>query len=557
MRSSLTATTLLLILGMFFFQSGCSSSQQPDKQLQQKNEQPIEAVQKLNSFTNSIGIKLMRIPKGKFMMGSPETEKERFDHETQHEVTISQNFYMGATEVTQAQWQKVMGNEPSKFKGDELPVEKVGWDEAVDFCKRLSEMPEEKKAGRNYRLPTEAEWEYACRAGTTTPFHFGSQLNGRQANCNGSEPYGTNTKGSNLEKTTPVGNYPANAWGLHDMHGNVLEWCSDWYDEYPAVSLTNPSGPATGSGRVGRGGCWLIDAVYCRSASRNARAPSFRDDDLGFRVVLSSSMDEVIVRQGQGSMDETTVRRDPKEVSNSIGIKLMRIPKGKFMMGSPETEKERRVDETQHEVTISQNFYMGATEVTQGQWQKVMGNKPSKFEGDELPVQKISWDESVEFCKRLSQMPEEIRAGRKYRLPTESEWEYACRAGTTTPFHFGSQLNGRQANCDGNGPYGTDTRGQNLKNTTPVGKYPPNQWGLYDMHGNVVEWCSDWYGEYPSGSVTDPSGPATGSGRVIRSGGWNVGAVFCRSADRYGIVPSFRSHSLGFRLAMSSSGIPK
>ena len=195
---------------------------------------------------------------------------------------------MGATEVTQAQWQKVMGSKPSFFKGDELPVEQISWDGAVDFCKRLSEMPEEKKAGRKYRLPTEAEWEYACRAGTTTPFHFGSQLNGRQANCDGTLPYGTDTKGPDLEKTSPIGTYPANAWGLYDMHGNVWEWCSDWSGEYPTGSVTDPIGPATGSLRVFRGGCWIKDAVLCRSAYRNGDVPPIRRF-LGFRVALSSS----------------------------------------------------------------------------------------------------------------------------------------------------------------------------------------------------------------------------------------------------------------------------
>jgi formylglycine-generating enzyme required for sulfatase activity len=273
MRSFVAVATLFLILGMFIFQSGCSSSQQPDKQ----------------SFTNCIGIKLMRIPKGKFMMGSPESETDRVKIETQHEVTISQNFYMGATEVTQAQWQKVMGNKPSNFEDDQLPVETVSWEEAVDFCNRLSEMPEEIRAGRKYRLPTEAEWEYACRAGTTTTFHFGSQLNGRQANCNGTFPYGTETRGPDLKKTTPVGKYPANAWGLYDMHGNVWEWCSDWYGEYPAGSLTNPSGPATGPGRVFRGGCWYRAAVNCRSADRSGSVQSDRLGYLGFRVALSSS----------------------------------------------------------------------------------------------------------------------------------------------------------------------------------------------------------------------------------------------------------------------------
>ncbi len=273
MRASMVTATLLLILVIFFFQSGCLSSQQPDNQ----------------SFTNSIGIKLVLIPKGKLLMGSPKNEQGQDKDETQHQVTISQNFYMGATEVTQAQWQKVMEKNRSRFKGDELPVEEISWDDSIEFCKRLSEMPEEKKAGHKYRLPTESEWEYACRAGTTTPFHFGSELNGRQANCYGTAPYGTNTKGPNLKKTSPVGTYPANACGLYDMHGNVYEWCSDWYGEYPSGSVTDPSGPATGLYRVFRGGGWRFDAVICRSAYRIWFVPSFRFNYLGFRVALSSS----------------------------------------------------------------------------------------------------------------------------------------------------------------------------------------------------------------------------------------------------------------------------
>ena len=252
-----------------------------------------------------------------------------------------------------------------------------------------------------------------------------------------------------------------------------------------------------------------------------------------------------------------------KSLTNSIGIKLMQIPKGKFIMGSPESEEGRDKGETQHQVTISQGFYMGSTEVTQAQWQKVMGNKPSQnqTEGgeldDELPVVYISWEEAVDFCKRLSEMPEEKKAGRKYRLPTEAEWEYACRAGTTTPYHFGSELNGSQANCNGTDPYGTETEGPYLKKITIVGKYPANAWGLYDMHGNVWECCADWYGDYPTGSVTDPSGPVTGSSCVRRGGGWSFIAVVCRSANRFGVGPSLHTGYLGFRVVMTSSENPK
>jgi formylglycine-generating enzyme required for sulfatase activity len=185
-----------------------------------------------------------------------------------------------------------------------------------------------------------------------------------------------------------------------------------------------------------------------------------------------------------------------------------------------------------------------------------MGNNPCKFSGDDLSVETFSWEEAIEFCKRLSEMPEEKKAGRKYRLPTDAEWEYACRASTSTPFHFGSQLNGRQANCDGTKPYGTETKGPYLEKTSSVSTYPANAWGLYDMHGNVWEWCSDWYGEYLAGSLTNPSGPATGSSRVLRGGSWIFGAVNCRSASRW-IDPSMRINSLGCRVALSSSGIPK
>ena len=241
------------------------------------------------------------------------------------------------------------------------------------------------------------------------------------------------------------------------------------------------------------------------------------------------------------------------DLGNGVNMEMVLIPAGTFIMGSPESEAERSDDETQHQVTISKPFYMGKYPVTQAQWQQVMGNNPSHFKGDKLlPVENVSWDETQAFCQKLKEITQA-----PFGIPTESQWEYACRAGTNTPFHFGSELNGRQANCDGNVPYGTDSEGPYLEKTTPEGKYQANAWGLYDMHGNVWEWCSDWYGEYPAGSLTNPSGPATGSDRVSRGGCWINGAVDCRSAFRSWFVPSNRSIVLGFRVAMSSPGIPK
>ena len=222
------------------------------------------------------------------------------------------------------------------------------------------------------------------------------------------------------------------------------------------------------------------------------------------------------------------------------------------MMGSPESEAERCDDETQHQVTISKPIYLGKYPVTQAQWRQVMGNNPIHFKGDKLlPVENVSWDDTQAFCLKLQEITQS-----SFGIPTEAQWEYACRAGTNTPFHFGSELNARQANCNGSDPYGTDSEGPYLKKTTPVGKYQANAWGLYDMHGNVWEWCSDWQGVYPTGSVKDPIGPATGSRRVIRGGSWNDDAVNCRSAYRGRCDPSFRGY-LGFRVALSSSGIPK
>ena len=224
-------------------------------------------------------------------------------------------------------------------------------------------------------------------------------------------------------------------------------------------------------------------------------------------------------------------------------------PAGTFTMGSPSSEEGRLDRETQHQVTLTRGFWMLETPVTQAMWKSVTGNNPSYFEGDKLPVERVSWEDCQEFVEQLNRL-KVAPAGYKFSLPTESQWEYACRAGTTTPFHFGSVLNGDKANCDGNYPYGTSTKGRYLKKTSEVGAYPANAWGLYDMHGNVWEWCLDWYGDYPSGAVTDPTGADKDSHRVLRGGGWNNSAMGCRSAHRGIIVPSGRNLNYGVRISL-------
>jgi formylglycine-generating enzyme required for sulfatase activity len=255
-------------------------------------------------LTNSIGMKLVLIPAGEFTMGSPEDEVEkfrrfdrRFKDEAPHRVRISRPFYLGACEVTQDQYRRVMGENPSYFSkagragsvNNGLPVERVSWEDAVEFCRRLSELAEEKQAGRKYRLPTEAEWEYACRAGTTSAYHFGVSCNGGEANCDGSLPFMTPEKGTNLASTTGVRSYAPNAWGLFDMHGNVSEWCADWYDAdyYSGSPPKDPQGPKTGRYRVIRGGCWCDRAVSCRSADRDRARPDSRTDKTGIRVAIT------------------------------------------------------------------------------------------------------------------------------------------------------------------------------------------------------------------------------------------------------------------------------
>jgi formylglycine-generating enzyme required for sulfatase activity len=230
-----------------------------------------------------VKLKLVYIEPGKFMMGSPKEEKERWDKELQHEVEITKGFYMGVFEVTQQEYEKVIGENPSHFKGDRLPVEKVSWEDAMEFCKRLS-----KKEGKLVDLPTEAEWEYACRAGSKTVFHYGNSLSSKQANFAGDFPYGGAAKGPYLQKTARVGSYEPNAFGLYDMHGNVWEWCKDWSSDeyYKDGPRRAPPGPAKGKRRVVRGGAWDITASGCRSAYRDEDGPGFNEYCVGFRVVV-------------------------------------------------------------------------------------------------------------------------------------------------------------------------------------------------------------------------------------------------------------------------------
>jgi formylglycine-generating enzyme required for sulfatase activity len=234
--------------------------------------------------------------------------------------------------------------------------------------------------------------------------------------------------------------------------------------------------------------------------------------------------------------------------TNSVGMSFVQIEPGTFTMGSPDGELARGNDETQHQVTLSKYFYLQTTEVTQGQWKAVMGSNPSSFNtcGDNCPVENVSWNDVQDFIQKLNEKENTT----KYTLPTEAQWEYAARAGTSTAF-FDGNISETGCNPEPNLSYmGWYCYNADSK-THPVAHKEPNVWGLYDMYGNVWEWCSDWYGTYPNSAVTDPVGPDTGSSRVLRGGSWVNSAGYCRSAVRNSLSPGYRSSNYGFRLAFS------
>jgi formylglycine-generating enzyme required for sulfatase activity len=431
-------------------------------------------------------------------------------------------------------------------------------------------------------LPSEAEWEYACRAGTTTKYWGGD----KNEDLMRAGWFGGNSGG----RTHAAGELKANPFGVSDIHGNVWEWVQDGWDatfygqfsENPAI---NPNSPfSAGSERVIRGGCWHNSASYCRSPNRYASVPTARYQYTGFRLsvvvgAVKAAMAERIppVKSSNTSQAgwngwpadapkppiapfdaaQATKHQDewaaylkvPVEFTNTIGMKLRLIPPGEFLMGSPAGEERRRDDETQVSVTLTRAFQLSRTEVTQGQWRAVMGTEPWKGqfdvqEGDDYAATYVSWDEAVSFCEKLS-----AKEGKGYRLPTEAEWEWACRSGSRTAYSFGGSEGdlGRYAWFRGN------THDIGEKYAHRVGQKLPNGFGLSDMHGNVWEWCGDWHGEKLVGG-SNPVGASSGSIRSHRGGSWYDTAGPCRSAYRSWFDPSFRHGNLGFRLALSPSG---
>ena len=263
-----------------------------------------------------------------------------------------------------------------------------------------------------------------------------------------------------------------------------------------------------------------------------------------------------------GEVEFTCDWRGPKKMTvalkftgtvdcNGIALEMVKIKAGNFMMGSPEGELGRENDETQHKVTLTQDYWLGKFEVTQAQYEAIMGNNPSEYKGGNRPVEQVSWNDAKDFCNKLNERyAGKLPAGYKFDLPTEAQWEYACRAGTTTALNNGTNLTSKDGKCSNLnevGWYWYNNHG--FAEHKAIGQKRPNNWGLYDMHGNVYEWCRDWRRSY-TGDETDLVGPSSGSDRVVRGGAWDTSAMLCRSAAQFSFSPDFRDDDLGFRLAL-------
>jgi formylglycine-generating enzyme required for sulfatase activity len=533
---------------------------------------------------------------------------------------LTKGFYMGKYEVTQAQYEAVMtGNTdglsatPSHFSNNpNRPVEWISWESVQIFLTRLNAQQSANiPSGWKYVLPTEAQWEYACRAGTTTAYSWGNSITSADANY-----------GYNVNETTDVGSYAANPWGLFDMHGNVYEWCSDWWTHIPPSGY-DPEGPATSTigYRVKRGGFWGTSGTNLTSAKRFGDPPTFRNNNTGFRVAL------IQVTAPDANKSPTSLTAAPAPVANqsptsltaaeqpvapSVGptilthtvipytpLTFVDISAATFFIGAPSDNSAlksqyqyypsaanlggARVDDTYgganenyREVTLTEDYKMATTPVTRAQYLHVMSgyaghigeldtvaygaNPPSvKPDNFNVPVHYVSWLDAQEFVDRLN--TQEPVAGWEYVLPTEAQWEYACKAvnknqidaGTHwyTKYWLGDTLTQADANYDAT-----------QSELAEVQQYNPNAFGLYDLIGGVKEWTSDIYAsnyvDYSSDytPLTDPAGGAsykTYDNMTQKGGLWRQTAPQVRSASRAYGGKTMKGYGTGFRVAMVPS----
>ncbi len=579
------------------------------------------------------------IPPGTFLMGSPDTEAGRSTNEgPQTLVTLTDGFFMNRFEVRGRDWLLISNTIPIYGIPDvgfvlslDVPMNLAKWTEASNYCaaKTALDLSDGKTfPGMTCRFPMEVEWEYACRAGSTTPFSLGNELRADDvrvdAAFDGRFPYPPG-----IVPTNPIspqnllrsGSYNSNAFGLYDMHGNADEWCLDGYNSstlpgYSGGSVTNPIGDLSAPFKIVRGGSFGVSGALCRSAARRARpVTSAGGVSTGFRTVIPGFVQTNLqprltpgfdITGPIGSMQQiqySTNLADPNGWSVLSHVRMDVSPKsffdtavtgpqrfyrtlivpvadtnlvwispGTFLMGSPDTEEGHSTNEApQTQVTFTRGFFMGSREVTYGEWAPYLPG-PNGVESNATPVGGILWGDATNYCALRTaseQAAGKIPAGWAYRLPSEAEWEYACRAGTTTAFSVGNQLRSDSlrvdANFVGSSPYPGSIIAYFPTNlTAPVsgGAYNLNAFGLYDMHGNLEEWCMDGTVPgvpntplpYPGGTITDPVATVTGTFRMIRGGWLNATGAQCRSAARRTRSLGTSINTIGFRVVLAPTG---
>jgi formylglycine-generating enzyme required for sulfatase activity len=503
----------------------------------------LGARKKIHLVESAANLEMIWVAPSTFPMNpSSDTGSDPYD------VTLTSGYYLGKFEVTHNQAKEVLPDYASFLNLGNRSVGNVSWNLANEFCEKLTVL--ERSAGKlpqgwKFSLPTEAEWENACRAGTTTNYWWGDFYNRSKQFPEISSP----SREADANRYAPqIGLFPANPWGFYDMHGNVSEWCSDWNSKnYFTVPVTNPTGPTSGTQRIIRGAsAYFLDL---KASGRWHANTSDDDDSHGLRVALK--LENPVAPKYEP--EAFTPERENHFIPSAANMEMIWVSPGTFNMGSPESEKGRKDDEQMHEVTITKGFHLGKHEVTNAQYEAVMSDNNQGIEagldnaaGSDFPAEQIRWDHLQAFLEILN--AKEKSAGRlqdgwAFALPSEAEWEYACRAGTNTAFYWGDLILADNANWGSGQP-------------KRVGQYASNPWGFHDMHGNVAEVTSDLYSTYSLNSITDPTGGGDVGYNVTRGGSYKKyftkGKWFnVRSAARLKVTTAWNwSKVPAFRLAM-------
>ena len=524
-------------------------------------------VRKTVNLSEDVALEMVKVDPGTFKMNYRVGWKE--SNEKPHEVTLTKVYYIGRTEVTQGQWFTIMDKNPSYFKGEDLPVEQVSWNDAMSFCAKLNEM-DLAPTGWKFTLPTEAQWEFAARGGTRSnnfKYSGGNDIDkvGWCSENSGDNKLTDSTPTiielfENNSKTHYVGMKKANELGLYDMSGNVFEWCLDDYVEdtrNAPVEFTRRN-ERDGGARTVKGGSWTRPPADSAPAGRFSAPVSKTDLNIGFRLVLVEDPGEKSVKD--------MLREDSKNkeqnvtLPGEVAMKLVKVRAGSFEMSAE--DGENNPDEVAHRVTLTHDFYIGRTEVTQAQWNAVMKSNPSVFKGDDLPVENVSWEEAVEFCEKINKLGL-APGGYVFSMPTEAQWEFAARGGKDSRRYKYSGSN----KVDEVAWFDSNSGGK----THPVAGKKANELGLYDMSGNVQEWCLDQYvvdagksyvelpvEDYLTGfkKWLEPQksfielGMKTNKPMSIRGGGWSLAADVCRSSCRGSENFMGRTNCIGVRLVL-------